>query len=56
MPKRIIIMTVKELKEFLKDIPDYVEVILHRTCKDKPVFKYIKTKSLFGLTEEVQIN
>lgn len=51
-----IIMTVKELKEFLENIPDDVEVILYRTCKEKPIFKYIKTRILTGTTEEVQIN
>ena len=49
-------MTVKELKEFLENIPDDVEVILYRTCKEKPIFKYIKTRILTGTTEEVQIN
>ena len=48
-------MTVKELKEFLKDIPDDVEVILQRATKEHPIFKYVKTKILSGIEEKVLI-
>lgn len=49
-------MTVKELKDFLKDIPDNTEVVLLRAIREKPVIKYIKTKTLSGIKEEVQIS
>lgn len=49
-------MTVKELKEFLKDLPDNVEVNLLRTTKEVPIIEYIKTKTLSGTKEEVQIS
>lgn len=49
-------MIVKELKEFLKDIPDNTEVVLLKTTKERPIIKYIKTKTLSGIKEEVQIS
>lgn len=49
-------MTIKELKDFIKDIPDDVEVVLLRTIKEEPVIKYIKTKTLSEIKEEVQIS
>lgn len=49
-------MTVKELKEFLKDIPDNTEIVISRARREKPIFKYIKTKNLTSTTEEVQIS
>lgn len=48
-------MTVKELKEFLKDIPDDVEIILQRATEERPIFKYVKTKILSGIEEKVLI-
>ena len=49
-------MTVKELREFLKDIPENTEVVLLRTTRERPIIKYIKTKTLSGIKEEVQIS
>lgn len=49
-------MTVKELKDFLKDIPDNTEIVLLKSTKEKPIIRYIKTKSLSGIKEEVQIS
>lgn len=48
-------MTVGELKDFLKDIPDNVDVVVLKQVKDTAIFKYIKTKSSSGITEELQI-
>lgn len=33
-------MTVKELKEFLKDIPDDVKIRLVQDVPEDPIFKY----------------
>ena len=49
-------MTVKELKDFIKDIPDNTEIVLLKSTKEKPIIRYIKTKSLSGIKEEVQIS
>ena len=49
-------MTVKELKDFIKDLPDNTEVVLLRTIREKPIITYIKTKTLSGIKEEVQIS
>lgn len=49
-------MTVKELKEFLKDIPDDINVILYRVYRETPIFKYIKTKDSSGIKEELLIS
>ena len=49
-------MTVKELKDFLKDLPDNTEIVLLKSTKEKPIIRYIKTKSLSGIKEEVQIS
>ena len=50
-------MTIKELKEFIKDLPDNTEVVLIRTTKELPIFRYIKTKEINGtVKEEVQIS
>lgn len=48
-------MTVGELKDFLKDIPDNVDVVILKQVKDTAIFKYIKTKNSSGITEELQI-
>lgn len=48
-------MTVKELKEFIKDIPDNVDVVVLKQVKDTASFKYIKTKNSSGITEKLQI-
>lgn len=49
-------MTVKELREFIKDIPDNTEIVLLKSTKEKPIIRYIKTKSLSGIKEEIQIS
>lgn len=49
-------MTVKELKEFLKDIPDELQVMLVRSCREYPIFKYVKQKDESGTIEELQIS
>lgn len=48
-------MTVGELKEFIKDIPDNVDVVVLKRVKETAIFKYTKTKAPSGITEELQI-
>lgn len=53
MPKRIIIMTVKELKEFLKDIPDDTPVVVSE-CRN-PNLTQIKYVCERGLNREIKL-
>lgn len=49
-------MTVKELKEFIEDIPDNAKVVLIRSQKEFPIVKYVKSTDLSGeINEELQI-
>ena len=50
-------MTVKELKEFLKDIPDDVNIVVMHTTKEISNLKYIKATFFDGSSiEEIQIS
>lgn len=49
-------MTVKELKEFISDIPDNAKVVLIRSEKEYPIVKYVKATNVDGeIYEELQI-
>lgn len=50
-------MTVKELKDFLSNIPDDANVVIMHTTKEIPNLKYIKAMFLDGSSaEELQIS
>lgn len=49
-------MTVKELKDFICDIPDNAKIVLIRSGKEFPIVKYVKTTDLSGeINVELQI-
>lgn len=49
-------MTVKELKEFLKDLPDDAKVILLKTTPEEPRVTYKKYKYFDKTVEKVVID
>ena len=50
-------MTVKELRDFLKYIPDNVNIVVMHTTKEIPNLKYIKAYCFDGsVIEEIQIS
>lgn len=48
-------MTVKELKEFLKDLPDDAKIIVAKTAPEEPRFTYEKSTCFNKIIERVSI-
>lgn len=48
-------MTVKELREFLKDLPDDADVVLLRSTPEVPTFTYRKVISTDGIRDKCEL-